>query len=144
MVADQKIRVLLAKLGLDGHDLGVKIVAQALREAGMEVIFLGQHRTPEPEMVLEVAIQEDVDVIGVSALSGQQLTLVPRLMELIKEAGSDLAHVLVVVGGISPKEDIPLLKAAGVHGVFMGTLAKPAVDFIEDNVARVRQAAGRY
>lgn len=111
---DRKIRVLIAKPGLDGHDRGAKVVARALRDAGMEVIYTGLRQTPE--MVAEAALQEDVDAVGLSILSGAHMTLVPRVVDLLKQKGLD--DVLVFVGGIIPDEDIELLKAAGVRGVF--------------------------
>ncbi len=111
---DRKIRVLIAKPGLDGHDRGAKVVARALRDAGMEVIYTGLRQTPE--MIAEAALQEDVDAVGLSILSGAHMTLVPRLLELLKQKGLD--DVLVFVGGIIPDEDVAALKAAGVRGVF--------------------------
>ena len=108
------IRVLIAKVGLDGHDRGVKVVARTLRDAGMEVIYTGLHRTPAE--VVATAIQEDVDVIGVSLLSGAHMTLFPRVVELPREAGLD--DVIVFGGGIIPDEDIPKLKEQGVSAVF--------------------------
>jgi methylmalonyl-CoA mutase C-terminal domain/subunit len=113
-MALRKIRVLVAKPGLDGHDRGAKVVARALRDAGMEVIYTGLRQTPE--MIVEAALQEDVDVIGLSILSGAHGSLVPRVMRLLKEKG--LATVKVLVGGIIPEADIPGLKAAGVAEVF--------------------------
>jgi methylmalonyl-CoA mutase C-terminal domain/subunit len=110
----RKIRVLVAKPGLDGHDRGAKVVARALRDAGMEVIYTGLRQTPE--MIADAALQEDVDVIGLSILSGAHGTLVPRVMRLLAERG--LGNVKVIVGGIIPEADIPDLKAAGVADVF--------------------------
>src|SRR5437879_13333958 len=104
------IRVLIAKVGLDGHDRGVKIVARALRDAGMDVIYTGLHRTPEE--VVAAAVQEDVDAIGISILSGAHLTLVPRIVELLRQHDAD--DTVVVVGGVIPDEDVPALKACGV------------------------------
>ena len=109
-MTDQRIRVLLAKPGLDGHDRGVKVIARALRDAGMEVIYTGLRQTPE--MVVNAAEQEDVDAIGLSILSGAHMTLFPRVVELAREAGLD--DVLVFGGGIIPDEDIPRLKEQGV------------------------------
>src|SRR5512139_1030324 len=109
-----KIRVLIAKPGLDGHDRGAKVVARALRDSGMEVIYTGLRQTPE--MIADAALQEDVDVIGLSILSGAHGTLVPRVMRLLKEKG--LERIKVFVGGIIPDSDIPGLKAGGVAGVF--------------------------
>jgi methylmalonyl-CoA mutase C-terminal domain/subunit len=111
---ERKIRVLIAKPGLDGHDRGAKVVARALRDAGMEVIYTGLRQTPE--MVAEAALQEDVDVVGLSILSGAHLALVPRVIELLRANGQ--SGVFVYVGGIIPEEDIPALKAAGVRGVY--------------------------
>jgi methylmalonyl-CoA mutase C-terminal domain/subunit len=111
---DKKIRILIAKPGLDGHDRGAKVIARALRDAGMEVIYTGLRQTPE--MVVESALQEDVNAIGLSILSGAHMTLVPRVIELLKANGLD--DVLVFAGGIIPDEDIPALKALGVRGVF--------------------------
>jgi len=108
------IRVLVAKPGLDGHDRGAKVVAAALRDAGMEVIYTGLHQTPE--MVVQAAIQEDVDVVGLSILSGAHMTLFPRVAELLKEAGRD--DVLVTGGGIIPKEDVSALQSKGVGKLF--------------------------
>ena len=109
------IRVIVAKVGLDGHDRGVKIVARTLRDAGMDVIYTGLHRTPEE--VVEAAIQEDVDVIGVSILSGAHMTVFPRLVTLLKERGAD--DILVVGGGVIPDVDLPKLKALGVRDILL-------------------------
>ncbi len=111
---DKKIRVLIAKPGLDGHDRGAKVVARALRDAGMEVIYTGLRQTPE--MIAEAALQEDVDVVGLSILSGAHMALAPRILELLKANGQ--AQVKVFIGGIIPDEDIPRLKALGVTGVY--------------------------
>ena len=111
---ERKIRVLVAKPGLDGHDRGAKVIARALRDAGMEVIYTGLRQTPE--MIAEAALQEDVDVVGVSILSGAHLVLVPRIMDLLRTNGQE--SVLVFVGGIVPEEDITVLKECGVHGVY--------------------------
>ncbi|HLE29890.1 MAG TPA: cobalamin B12-binding domain-containing protein [Anaerolineales bacterium] len=113
-MAENKIRVLVAKPGLDGHDRGAKVIARALRDAGMEVIYTGLRQTPE--MVAEAALQEDVDVVGLSILSGAHMALIPRVLELLRANGQDA--VAVFVGGIVPDEDIPALKALGVAGVF--------------------------
>jgi len=110
----KKIRVLIAKPGLDGHDRGAKVVARALRDAGMEVIYTGLRQTPE--MIAEAALQEDVDVVGLSILSGAHMTLVPRTLKLLQENG--LGHVPVFIGGIIPDEDVPALQAMGVRAVF--------------------------
>jgi len=111
---EQKIRVLVAKPGLDGHDRGAKVVARALRDAGMEVIYTGLRQTPE--MIAEAALQEDVDVVGLSILSGAHMALVPRILELLKANGQE--HVRVFIGGIIPDEDTPRLKEMGVTGVY--------------------------
>ena len=113
-MVDRKVRVLVAKPGLDGHDRGAKVVARALRDAGMEVIYTGLRQTPE--MIAEAALQEDVDVVGLSILSGAHLALVPRVLELLKKNGQD--QVKVFVGGIIPDEDTPKLKTMGVTGVY--------------------------
>lgn len=113
-MADRKIRVLIAKPGLDGHDRGAKVIARALRDAGMEVIYTGLRQTPE--MIAEAALQEDVDVIGMSILSGAHLVLVPKVIDTVRKAG--LTDVGIFVGGIIPEEDIPTLKEAGVNAVY--------------------------
>jgi methylmalonyl-CoA mutase C-terminal domain/subunit len=113
-MSDRKIRVLVAKPGLDGHDRGAKVVARALRDAGMEVIYTGLRQTPE--MISEAALQEDVDVIGISVLSGAHMALVPRILELLK--ANDQEHVKVFIGGIIPDEDVPHLLEMGVVGVY--------------------------
>ncbi len=110
----ERLRVLIAKPGLDGHDRGAKVVARALRDAGMEVIYTGLRQTPE--MIVEAALQEDVDAVGLSILSGAHMTLVPRVIQGLREAGLD--HVKVFVGGIIPDEDVPALREAGVEAVF--------------------------
>lgn len=130
---EKKIRVLIAKPGLDGHDRGAKIVARALRDAGMEVIYTGLRQTPE--MIVNSSIQEDVDVIGLSCLSGAHMYLFPRVTELLKEKGID--DILVVGGGIIPNEDFIKLKEAGIAAVFTpGTPTTEIVDFIRRNVRR--------
>ena len=130
---ERKIRVLVAKPGLDGHDRGAKIVARALRDAGMEVIYTGLHQTAE--MIVETAIQEDVDVVGLSLLSGAHMTLFIDVTKLLNKKG--LKDVLVVGGGIIPEEDAPNLKKAGVAGVFgPGTHCEKIVNFIKKNVKR--------
>jgi methylmalonyl-CoA mutase C-terminal domain/subunit len=128
-----KIRILIAKPGLDGHDRGAKIVARALRDAGMEVIYTGLHQTAS--MIVEAAIQEDVDVVGLSLLSGAHMTLFVDVSDLLKKKG--LNDVLVIGGGIIPEEDIPKLKKAGIAGVFgPGTPCEEIIDFINKNVKR--------
>jgi len=132
-VTKKKIRVLVAKPGLDGHDRGAKVIARALRDAGMEVIYTGLRQTPE--MIAEAAIQEDVDVIGMSILSGAHMTLFPRVMKLLAENGLD--DVLVVAGGIIPDDDVPALKDIGIAGIFgPGTSTAEAISFIKENVTR--------
>jgi methylmalonyl-CoA mutase C-terminal domain/subunit len=113
-MSERRIRVLIAKPGLDGHDRGAKVVARALRDAGMEVIYTGLHQTPE--QIVETAIQEDVDFIGLSCLSGAHMTLFPRIMKLLKER--DAGDIIVTGGGIIPEEDVPKLKEAGISVVF--------------------------
>jgi methylmalonyl-CoA mutase C-terminal domain/subunit len=110
----ERLRILIAKPGLDGHDRGAKVIARALRDAGMEVIYTGLRQTPE--MIVEAALQEDVDGVGLSILSGAHMTLVPRVAEGLREAG--LEHVKIFVGGIVPDEDVPALEALGVAGIF--------------------------
>jgi len=130
-MTDRKIRVLIAKPGLDGHDRGAKVVARALRDAGMEVIYTGIRQTPE--MIAEAALQEDVDVVGLSILSGAHMALCPRVLELLRAQGMD--DVLVLVGGIIPDEDVAPLKALGVQGVFgPGTSTVEIVEFIRQHV----------
>src|SRR3954462_9396440 len=123
----RKLRVVIAKPGLDGHDRGAKVIARALRDAGMEVIYTGLRQTPE--LIATAALQEDADVIGLSILSGAHNHIVPRLMDLLRQQGLD--DVLVVIGGIIPDVDVPALKAAGVKGIFLpGTGMQEIVDFI--------------
>lgn len=131
----RKIRVLIAKPGLDGHDRGAKVIARALRDAGMEVIYTGLRKTPE--QVVHAALQEDVDVIGISVLSGAHMAIVPRIMKLLEEQGA--TDVVVIVGGIIPPMDIPKLKALGVDGVFVpGSSLDEIVAFIRERVAQKR------
>ena len=128
---DRRIRVVVAKPGLDGHDRGAKIVARALRDAGMEVIYTGLRQTPE--QIANAAVQEDVDVVGISILSGAHNTIVPRICQFLRDAG--MQEVLVIVGGIVPDEDIPKLKEAGVAAVFQpGASTQEIVDFIRTHV----------
>jgi methylmalonyl-CoA mutase, C-terminal domain len=127
----RKIRVVIAKPGLDGHDRGAKVIARALRDAGMEVIYTGLRQTSE--QVVAAALQEDADVIGLSILSGAHMHICPRLMQLLREKGLD--DVLVVVGGIIPDVDIPKLREMGVKGIFLpGTPMQDIIDFIGANV----------
>ncbi len=128
---ERKIRVLVAKPGLDGHDRGAKVIARALRDAGMEVIYTGLRQTPE--MIAAAALQEDVDAVGISILSGAHNTLCPRIVNLLRENGMD--DTLVLVGGIVPQEDIAALKANGVSEIFLpGTSTEDIVTFIKANV----------
>jgi methylmalonyl-CoA mutase C-terminal domain/subunit len=130
---NQKIRVLVAKPGLDGHDRGAKVIARALRDAGFEVVYTGLHQTPE--MIVRAAIEEDVHVIGMSILSGAHNALVPEVIDGIKKAGMDDA--LMVVGGIIPDEDIEALKKIGVHMVFTpGTSLTEVVEYIQKNAPK--------
>jgi methylmalonyl-CoA mutase C-terminal domain/subunit len=130
---EKKIRVLIAKPGLDGHDRGAKIIARALLDAGMEVIYTGLRQTPE--MIATAAIQEDVDVIGLSILSGAHNTICPQLMKLLHEKGMD--DVVVLLGGIIPEPDIIALKKSGIAEVFLpGTSTQDIVDFIQQRVAQ--------
>lgn len=129
---DKRIRVLVAKPGLDGHDRGAKVIARALRDAGMEVVYTGIRQTPE--MIVEAALQEDVDVVGLSILSGAHMTLFPRIVQMLRENG--LPDVLMVVGGIIPDEDVPALHDMGIKGVFgPGTRTDDIVAFIQENVS---------
>jgi methylmalonyl-CoA mutase, C-terminal domain len=129
----QKIRVVVAKPGLDGHDRGAKIIARALRDAGMEVIYTGLHQTPE--QIVETAIQEDADAVGISILSGAHMTLVPRILDGLRE--NDVGDVLLTVGGTIPADDIPQLKELGVAEVFTpGASTQAIIDFIQDAVRR--------
>jgi methylmalonyl-CoA mutase C-terminal domain/subunit len=128
----KKIRVVVAKPGLDGHDRGAKIIARALRDAGMEVIYTGLHQTPE--QIVATVIQEDADAVGLSILSGAHMTLVPRIVELLRE--EDAGDVVVTVGGTIPADDIPELKRLGIAEVFTpGAPTQQIIDFIRDAVA---------
>ncbi|MGI6684723.1 MAG: cobalamin B12-binding domain-containing protein [Bacillota bacterium] len=130
-MSDKKIRVLIAKPGLDGHDRGAKVIAQALRDAGMEVIYTGLRQTPE--QIVEAAIQEDVQVIGLSILSGAHLHLFPPVVDLLKKQG--VTDILVIGGGIIPDDDIPVLKEAGISAVFTpGTSTQEIIEYIRTNV----------
>jgi methylmalonyl-CoA mutase C-terminal domain/subunit len=133
----RKIRVVIAKPGLDGHDRGAKVIARALRDAGMEVIYTGLRQTPD--QIVAAALQEDADAIGLSILSGAHMHIVPRVMELLMQKG--LEDVLVVVGGIIPDVDIPRLREIGVRGIFLpGSPMQDIITFINDNVRpRVEQ-----
>jgi methylmalonyl-CoA mutase C-terminal domain/subunit len=132
-MSEPKIRVLLAKPGLDGHDRGVKVIARALRDAGMEVIYTGLRQTPE--QIVNAALQEDVDIVGLSILSGAHLTIFPRVRDLMTERGMD--DVLLFGGGIIPEDDIPKLKERGVAEVFLpGTSTEDIIKFIHERVIR--------
>ena len=132
----RKIRVVIAKPGLDGHDRGAKVIARALRDAGMEVIYTGLRQTPE--QIVAAALQEDADVIGLSILSGAHMHVCPRLMELLREKGLD--DVLVLVGGIIPDVDIPRLKDMGVRGIFLpGSPMQHIIDYINGNVRPIAE-----
>ena len=136
---DRRIRVLVAKPGLDGHDRGAKVIARALRDAGMEVIYTGLRQTPE--MIVNASLQEDVDVIGLSILSGAHNAIVPRVMDLMKQNQMD--DVLVVIGGIIPDQDVEGMKKAGVAAVFQpGTPMDSIIEFIRTNVKSRGVAAG--
>ncbi len=131
-MADKQIRVLVAKPGLDGHDRGAKVVARALRDAGMEVIYTGIRQTPQ--MIVESAVQEDVDVVGLSILSGAHIELFPDIMDGLKEKGR--GDMVVLAGGIIPEEDIPKLKEMGLSGVFgPGTSTKDIIEFVLTTVS---------
>ena len=128
---ERRIRILVAKPGLDGHDVGAKVITYGLRDSGMEVIYTGIRQTPE--MIAEVALQENVDVVGLSCLSGAHKYLLPRVAELLKEKG--LERVLVIAGGIIPPEDFPFLKEHGVDEIFvLGTSVQQAADYIRSKV----------
>jgi methylmalonyl-CoA mutase C-terminal domain/subunit len=134
-MSERKIRVLIAKPGLDGHDRGAKVVARALRDAGMEVIYTGLRQTPE--MIAEAALQEDVDAVGLSILSGAHMVLVPRVLNLLKDNQQE--HVKVFLGGIVPDEDVPVLLQLGVIGIYgPGTLSETYVNDIRKAVLAVR------
>ncbi len=130
-MSERKIRILVAKPGLDGHDRGAKVVARALRDAGFEVIYTGIRQTPQ--MIVEAALQEDVDVVGLSILSGAHMALAPKVMEALHD--HSMTDVLVLMGGIIPDEDVAALKALGIKGVFgPGTSTQEIVDFINHEV----------
>jgi methylmalonyl-CoA mutase C-terminal domain/subunit len=131
-MSEKKVKVLIAKPGLDGHDRGAKIVARGLRDAGFEVVYTGLHQTPEE--IVATAIQEDVDVIGVSSLAGAHMYLFPRIIELLKEQGAE--DIPVFGGGIIPEDDIPVLKKAGIREIFTpGTPVEATVNWIRENIA---------
>jgi methylmalonyl-CoA mutase C-terminal domain/subunit len=127
-------RILIAKPGLDGHDRGAKVIARALRDAGMEVIYLGLRQTPE--MIVEAALQEDADAIGLSILSGAHMTLLPRVVELLQQNGLD--DVMVFAGGIIPDEDVPALQELGVRGIFgPGTNTEDVITFVHEQLGGI-------
>ena len=127
MTTERQLRILIGKAGLDGHDRGAKVIARTLRDAGMEVIYTGLRQTPE--MIVEAALQEDVDAIGLSILSGAHTVIMPRIMQLMRD--NELEDVPVFLGGIIPQEDVPLMAAAGVAGVFgPGTSTRAIIDVI--------------
>ncbi len=131
---ERTYRILIAKPGLDGHDRGAKVIARALRDAGMEVIYLGLRQTPE--MIAEAALQEDVDAVGLSILSGAHMTLLPRVVELLQQ--SELDDVMVFAGGIIPDEDVPALKEIGIRGIFgPGTNTDDVVAFVYEQLGGV-------
>lgn len=135
MSSSRPIRVLMAKAGLDGHDRGVKVVSALLRDAGMEVIYLGPYQMPQS--IVQAAIEEDADVIGLSSLSGEHLSFAPKVVELLRE--KKLGDMLLIMGGVIPIEDIPALKQMGVAEVFTaGSLTHSIIDFIRNNVKRKR------
>jgi methylmalonyl-CoA mutase C-terminal domain/subunit len=139
MAEERKLRVLVAKPGLDGHDRGAKVIARALRDAGMEVIYTGIRQTPQ--MIVEAAIQEDVDAILMSILSGAHMAIFPKVMELLREQGVD--DVLVVAGGILPDEDIPAIEALGIKGNFgPGTSTEEIIDFVRAHISSSRLEEG--
>jgi methylmalonyl-CoA mutase C-terminal domain/subunit len=136
---ERKIRVLVAKPGLDGHDRGAKVIARALRDAGMEVVYTGIRQTPQ--MIVEAAIQEDVDAILMSILSGAHMAIFPKVMELLRENGVD--DVLVMAGGILPDEDIPAIESLGIKGNFgPGTSMSTIIDFVRANIVPGRLSSG--
>ena len=138
-MTERKIRVLVAKPGLDGHDRGAKVIASSFRDAGFEVIYTGLHQTPE--MIVNAAVQEDVDVVALSILSGAHMTLFPRVLELLRNEG--MGHVLVIGGGIIPEEDIAALEAQGVGKLFgPGTPTSAPIDFVRAYFAERGQRAG--
>jgi methylmalonyl-CoA mutase C-terminal domain/subunit len=135
MGKERKIRVLVTKVGLDGHDRGAKVVSSLLKEAGMEVIYLGMYQTPDA--IIKAAIDEDVDVIGVSYLSGEHLIFTPKIVEEMKK--NDLDDVLLIAGGTFPAEDMPLLKEMGIDEVFVaGTLTESIIQYIREHVRTKR------
>jgi methylmalonyl-CoA mutase C-terminal domain/subunit len=135
MATQRKIKILVTKVGLDGHDRGAKVVSSLLKEAGMEVIYLGMYQTPEA--IIKAAIDEDVDVIGVSYLSGEHLIFTPKIVEEMKK--NNLDDVLLIAGGTFPAEDIPVLKEMGIDEVFgAGSLTEPIIQYIHEHVRKKR------
>ena len=131
MDAQHKVKVIVSKVGLDGHDRGAKVIASRLKDAGMEVVYLGMYQMPQD--IVRAAIEEDADVIGVSYLSGEHLAFTPKIVEEMNRRR--LKHVLLIAGGVIPPEDIPALKAMGIDEVFVaGTLTEPIVEFIQGHV----------
>ncbi len=130
---EKRIKVIISKIGLDGHDRGAKVIASLLKEAGMEVVYLGMYQMPED--IIQAAIDEDADVVGVSFLSGEHLTFTPKLVEEMKKKG--LEDVLLIGGGVIPPEDIPTVKEMGIDEIFIaGTLTRPIIDYIQNNVRK--------
>ncbi|ADC65730.1 cobalamin B12-binding domain protein [Ferroglobus placidus DSM 10642] len=139
---ERPIKVLVAKVGLDGHDRGAKVVARFLRDAGFEVVYTGLHRTPQE--VAMAAVQEDVDVVGISIHSGAHKELVPKVIKYIKEFGGNPEEMVILVGGIIPEDDFEELKKAGVDGIFIpGTPIQEIIDFIKKAVAEKRKAVAK-
>jgi methylmalonyl-CoA mutase C-terminal domain/subunit len=135
MATQRKIKILVTKVGLDGHDRGAKVVSSLLKEAGMEVIYLGMYQTPEA--IIKAAIDEDVDVIGVSYLSGEHLIFTPKIVEEMKK--NNLDDVLLIAGGTFPAEDMPVLKEMGIDEVFgAGSLTEPIIQYIHEHVRKKR------
>ncbi len=130
---EKRIKVIISKIGLDGHDRGAKVIASLLKEAGMEVVYLGMYQMPED--IIQAAIDEDADVVGVSFLSGEHLTFTPKLVEEMKKKG--LEDVLLIGGGVIPPEDIPTVKEMGIDEIFIaGTLTRPIIEYIQNNVRK--------
>jgi len=137
-MSQRKLRILIAKPGLDGHDRGAKVIARALRDAGFEVIYTGLHQTPE--MIVAAAIQEDVDGIGLSIMSGAHMTLAPTVVELLEKQGAD--DIVVFLGGIIPNDDIPVLKEKKIREVFLpGTSTEDIIAWVRDNIRPRARAA---
>jgi len=135
MAKERKIKILVTKIGLDGHDRGAKVISSLLKEAGMEVIYLGMYQTPEA--IIKAAIDEDVDVIGISYLSGEHLIFTPKIVEEMKK--NDLDDVLLIAGGTFPAEDIPVMKEMGIDEVFgAGSLTEPIIQYIHEHVREKR------